>query len=262
MVELIALGELGEVVSGSTPSTTKSDYWNGDIPWITPADLTGHEGAYFHGTLRKITAAGFKSCSTRMLPKNSIIFSSRAPIGHCAVTAFPLCTNQGFKSLIPGAHLHPFYGYFALRFFTPALIAQGRGATFAEINKEIFEDFRIPVPPLEEQQRLAALLDKADHLRRTRRYAQQLSDTFLQSVFLEMFGDPATNPKGWSVESIDDVLASSQYGTSEKSNQHRQGYPVLECVKKVYAELGANRRAIMLIIANRIQASLLWVVSS
>ena len=94
--ELVALAELGEIVAGSTPDTNNKAYWGGNIPWITPADLTNHQGIYFTGTLRRITEAGYKSCSTRMLPTGSILFSSRAPIGHCAVAAFPLCTNQGF----------------------------------------------------------------------------------------------------------------------------------------------------------------------
>lgn len=188
MIELVPLGELGEVVSGSTPKTHVAAYWDGDIPWITPADLSQNRDTYCRGNLRKITRAGFNSCSTRMLPAGSILFSSRAPIGHCAIAAYPLCTNQGFKSIIPNQRLDSVYGYYALRYMTPVIVALGRGATFAEINKETFESVRIPVPALDEQKRLAALLDKADRLLRSRRYVQELSNGFLQSVFLEMFG--------------------------------------------------------------------------
>ena len=194
---MVPLGKLGEIISGSTPNTNIKDYWNGDIPWVTPANLTNHEGIYFKGRLRKITKAGYNSCSARMLPPGSIIFSSRAPIGHCAVTAYPLCTNQGFKSIAPNENLDAIYGFFALTFFTPQIIARGRGATFLEVSKEIIEDFPIPLPPLTEQKRVAAILEKADHLRRLRRYARKLSDTYLKSVFLKTFGDPVTNPMGW-----------------------------------------------------------------
>jgi type I restriction enzyme, S subunit len=195
MTDWVPLGELGEIVAGSTPSTHIKQYWNGDIPWITPADLTNHKGIYFTGTLRKITKAGYNSCSTKMLPAGSILYSTRAPIGHCAVTAFPLCTNQGFKSIVPNERLNAEYGYYALRFLTPQIVALGRGATFGEVNKEIFENIQIPLPPLPEQQRIAALLDRADRLRRMRRYAQELSASFLQSVFVQMFGDPVNNSK-------------------------------------------------------------------
>jgi type I restriction enzyme, S subunit len=201
-VNLVPLSELGEIVSGSTPDTSNKEYWGGDIPWITPADLTDHTGIYFRGKLRKITRAGYDSCSTKLLPMGAIIYSSRAPIGHCAVTTFPLCTNQGFKSIIPNEKLNSVYGFFALRFFTPQIVAQGRGATFAEINKEIFENFHIPLPTLSEQKRIAFILEKADRLCRQRHFALELSNTYLQSVFLEMFGDPAENPMKWDLAEL------------------------------------------------------------
>lgn len=209
MTDWIPLGELGEIVAGSTPSTRVQGYWDGDIPWITPADLTNFQGVFFNGELRKITEAGYHSCSTKMLPVGSIIYSTRAPIGHCTVNAFPLCTNQGFKSIIPNENLDAVYGYYALRFLTPQIIAMGRGATFGEVNKEIFESIKIPVPPLPEQRRIAVLLDKADKLRRTRRYAAQLSESFLQSVFMQMFGDVVKNEMQWDVAPFENVCEIS-----------------------------------------------------
>lgn len=235
LINLVPLIELGEIVSGSTPDTDRKEYWeNGDIPWITPADLTDHQEVFFFGMLRKITEEGYKSCSTRILPPGSILYSSRAPIGHCAVTTFPLCTNQGFKNLIPNHRLDSAYGYYALKYLTPQIMALGRGATFLEINKEIFENVKIPLPPLEEQRRIAEVLQKADRVRRLRRYARALSDGYLQSVFLEMFGDPETNPMGWKKAIIDDVISESQYGTSLKSNEEKRGYPVLGMANITY----------------------------
>ncbi len=208
--ELVPLGDLGEIVTGSTPDTTNKDYWDGNIPWITPADLTNHEGIYFTGNLRKITEAGYKSCSTKMIPAGSIVYSTRAPIGHCAVTSFPLCTNQGFKSIVPNERLDAVYGFFALKYFTPQLEALGRGATFAEVNKETFENFRIPLPPLEEQKRIASLLARADRLRGLRRAARRLADSLLQSVFLEMFGEPKINPKKWDIGAIGEFVKQTR----------------------------------------------------
>jgi type I restriction enzyme S subunit len=223
----LPLKKLGEIVSGSTPSTQKKEFWNGDIPWITPADLTGHSGIYFRANLKKITRAGYESCSTKLLPAGSILFSSRAPIGHCAVTVYPLCTNQGFKSIIPNEKLYSEYGFFALKYFTPQIISRGRGATFAEINKEIFEQFEIPVPPLFEQQRIAAILEKADRLHRLRRYSLELSDSYLQSVFLEMFGDPANNPMKWERANLGDVIVSAKDGPHVSPNYSDSGIPFL-----------------------------------
>ncbi len=227
LVDLVPLGELGEIVSGSTPNTHVQEFWGGDIPWITPADLTNHEGIYFRGNLRKITEAGYKNCSTRLLPPGSILYSSRAPIGHCAVTTYPLCTNQGFKNIIPNSRLDPVYGFFSLKFYTPQIEALGRGATFTEVTKEIIENFQIPLPPLPEQRRIAALLAKADRLRRLRRYALELGEGYLQAVFVEMFGDPATNPKGWQKDTLSNLNTHFFYGTSEKCFETPKGLPVL-----------------------------------
>lgn len=206
-MQTVPLSELGEVISGSTPKTGVPDFWDGDIPWVTPADLSDHNGIYFHGTPKKISKAGFDSCSTAMLPPGSILFSSRAPIGHCALTAYPVCTNQGFKNIVPNKRLDPLYGYFALKFLTPAIVAMGRGATFAEINKELFESVQVPYCDIPEQRRIAGRLEQADRLRRTRRYALELTDTFLPAAFLEVFGDPIANPFGLPVVELGDYLS-------------------------------------------------------
>lgn len=204
-VNLVPLGQLGEIVSGATPQTGVKKYWNGDIPWITPADLTNHSGIYFAGKLRKITKSGYDSCSARLLPEKSILFSSRAPIGHIAITTYPLCTNQGFKSIIPGKQLDPVFGFFAIKHVTPKIMSMGRGATFLEITKDILENICIPLPPLAEQRRIAAILTKADRLRRLRRYALELSAGYLQAVFVEMFGDPLRNPKDFPLTEFGDI---------------------------------------------------------
>jgi len=223
----VPLGELGEIVAGSTPDTTNKEYWGGDIAWITPADLTNHEGIFFTGELRKITEAGYKSCSTRILPAGSILFSTRAPIGHCAVTSFPLCTNQGFKSIIPNERLDPVYGFFALKFFTPQIEALGRGATFTEVNKETFENFEIPLPPLAEQKRIASLLARADRLRQLRRAANALADSLLQSVFLEMFGDPIENTNHWKMVEFSDVAKKITDGEHLTPKTLPTGLPIV-----------------------------------
>lgn len=221
---LVPLGELGEIVTGSTPDSTNKEYWNGDIAWITPADLTNHEGIYFTGKLRKITEAGYKSCSTKLMPAGSIVYSTRAPIGHCAVTSFPLCTNQGFKSIVPNKRLDVVYGFFALKFFTPQLEALGRGATFTEVNKETFESFAIPLPPLSEQKRIASLLARADRLRGLRRAAREQCDSLLQSVFLEMFGDYLNKIECQFADVLQIPLTN---GFFEKNEKYGTGNPIV-----------------------------------
>jgi type I restriction enzyme S subunit len=108
-----------------------------------------------------------------------------------------MATNQGFKSLIPGPEVDPRYLYRVMRYVTPSIIHLGRGATFKEVSKEIVEQVEIPLPSLPEQRRIAALLDKADAIRRKRQRAMVRIEDFLRSVFLDMFGDPVTNPNSY-----------------------------------------------------------------
>jgi len=129
-----------------------------------------------------------------MLPSGSILFSSRAPIGHCAVLEYPACTNQGFKSIVPNERLDPVYGFFVLKFLTRSIIAKGRGATFAEINKELMEEIRIPYCNLAAQRQIAIRLKRADHLRGMRRHAIEMCDELRLNSFREMLNKCRKTP--------------------------------------------------------------------
>ena len=197
------IGEVCEVVSGATPKTGKPEFWDGNVPWVTPKDLSKLGQKHLSDTPRHITKAGLKSCSARMLPAQSVLLSSRAPIGLVAINTLPVCTNQGFKSLVPRFDLvSPDFLFWWLKTHEMHLQSKGRGATFKEVSKKIVEDLQIPLPPLDEQKRIAEILDKADALRAKRREALAQLDTLTQSIFLDMFGDPATNPRGWPVGAL------------------------------------------------------------
>ena len=212
------IGEVCEVVSGATPKTGKPEFWDGNVPWVTPKDLSKLGQKHLSDTPRQITKAGLKSCSAKMLPAQSVLLSSRAPIGLVAINTLPVCTNQGFKSLVPRFDLlSPDFLFWWLKSQEKHIQSKGRGATFKEVSKKIVEDLQIPLPPLDEQRRIAEILDKADALRAKRRAALAQLDTLTQFIFLDMFGDPATNPKGWPVRTIRDLLESASYGTSEKA---------------------------------------------
>jgi type I restriction enzyme S subunit len=217
------LGDVATIVSGSTPDTSNKSYWTGDIPWVTPADLAKNDGVFYEGNPRKITKAGYDSCSTAMIPAGSILFSSRAPIGHCAIAAYPLCTNQGFKNVVPGEMLDSLYGYYALRRFTDDIASMGHGATFDEVTKEMMENFQIPLPSLDEQRRVAAVLRAADGERRRRRYTQSLSDALLREIFVQMFGDLITNERGWEVEPLGTYITDMRNGLSPSTGGVVQG---------------------------------------
>jgi len=160
------LGEVAQVISGATPKSSVDEYWDGDIPWITPADLSKLEGKEVSTTARRITEAGLASCSSRLLPSRSVLFSSRAPIGHVAINIVPMATNQGFKSFVTNPDLLlPDFLYWWLRHNKVYLQSLGRGATFKEVSKEIVESIEIPLPPLEEQRRIATILDKGESIK-------------------------------------------------------------------------------------------------
>ncbi len=216
---MVKLRECCEVVGGATPKREVPEYWDSpDVLWITPKDVSDLACPTLEDAPEYISEAGFKSCSTSMLPKGSVLVTSRAPIGNVAIAGRYLCTNQGFKSLIPGESVDGLYLYYCMKHSSQRLQVLGNGATFKEVSKKIVEEFEIPLPPLSEQKRIAAILDKVDAIRRKRQQAIQLADDFLRAVFLDMFGDPVTNPKGWEVRPLSDLvskLGDGLHGTPE-----------------------------------------------
>ena len=198
------IGAVCEVVSGATPKTGNPSFWDGDIHWVTPKDLSVLQQKLLEDTPRKITKKGLQSCSARILPPQSVLFSSRAPIGLVAINSIPVCTNQGFKSMVPRVDLlSADYLFWWLKTHREDIERLGRGATFKEVSKKIVEDITFPLPPLGEQKRIAAILDAADALRAKRRETLAQLDTLLQSTFLDMFGDPET--REWPMATVEEV---------------------------------------------------------
>lgn len=185
------LGEVCKVVAGGTPDTKKSNYWNGNILWATPKDLGSLKTVEISGTERKITKEGLENSSAKLLPVGSVLLTTRAPIGHIAIAAKPIATNQGFKSFICRKGIYNKYLYYALKNFIKDLQWLGRGATFTEISKKIVENFEIPVPPTEEQKRIVAklekILGKIEEAKRLQRQTQVELDQLSQSVLHQAF---------------------------------------------------------------------------
>lgn len=129
------LDEVGTIVGGSTPSTKRTDYYEGgNIPWITPRDLSGYNGAFISSGDNCITQEAYNSCSTQMLVKGTVLFTSRAPIGYIAIASNDVCTNQGFKSIIPNKEFNTEYIYELVKWTTPSIINASGGSTFKEIS--------------------------------------------------------------------------------------------------------------------------------
>lgn len=146
------------VVGGATP-TSDPENWDGDIPWVTPGDLSGLDTFYIDKGKRSISERGHRSCSTELVPEGSVIVSTRAPIGSLAIAQERLCTNQGCKALVPTTTVDSRFFAYALSVATPQLNALGQGSTFRELAGESLGSFRLPVPSHQEQGRIAAFLD-------------------------------------------------------------------------------------------------------
>ena len=158
------LEELGEIVGGATPSTKNIDnYKNGNISWITPKDLSNYDERFITNGERNITNLGYSSCSTKLLPKNSILFSSRAPIGYVAIAKNNLCTNQGFKSIIPNKNTDFLFLYYSLKYNTNTIINMGSGTTFKEISGKTMKSIVVKVPKdIKDQKKIASILSALD----------------------------------------------------------------------------------------------------
>ena len=150
----VRLKHIGEIVGGGTPKTNISEYWDGNIPWLTPADFSGYEKMYVASGARMITEIGLKSSSAQMLPANSVLYSSRAPIGYIAIAENPVSTNQGFKSVVPYDFTMSPYLYYCLKARTDDIIQRAAGTTFKEISGSEMAKTIIPLPPITEQKRI------------------------------------------------------------------------------------------------------------
>ena len=160
--EPVKVKEVAQIVSGATPKTGKPEYWGGDIPWITPKDLSEHPSPYTSRGARSITEEGFKSCSTHMLPKGAVLLTSRAPVGYVSVAANDICTNQGFKSLILDESQVPEFWYYLLWSNTETLLHYSGGSTFKELSKTSLGEIEFLLPPLEEQEKIVARMQTLD----------------------------------------------------------------------------------------------------
>ena len=148
------LGDIGEIIGGGTPSTSIEEYWNGEVSWITPADLSNYSDKYIAQGKRNITQLGLDNSSAKLIPKGSILFSTRAPIGYVVIADRPLSTNQGFKSLSLSINMSEEFVYYFLLAEKERIKLLASGTTFQELSASAFSKILIPLPPLAEQHRI------------------------------------------------------------------------------------------------------------
>lgn len=207
------LGDICEIVSGSTPKTGVSEYWDGDKKWITPAEITD-ESYIITDSVRKLTELGVTKTGLSSFPKGTVILSSRAPIGKVAIAGCEMYCNQGFKNLICSQKIYNRYLYWFLKGNTEYLNSLGRGATFKEISKQIVASIEISVPDMEQQMQAAENLERVSSIIRLRKQELQKLDDLVKARFVEMFGVFPLNPKGWKTATIRDIVTDVRYGSS------------------------------------------------
>ena len=221
------LGDICEIVSGSTPKTSVKEYWNGDIKWITPAEL--NDDTYvISDSARKITEFAVRKTGLTPFPKGTVILSSRAPIGKVAIAGCEMYCNQGFKNLICSEKINNRYLYWFLKGNTVFLNSLGRGATFKEISKSIVSRIEINVPDIEKQIEVVEILETISDIIALRKQELFAMDDLVSARFVEMFGNPIVNEKRWEVvelNSVCDGIGDGLHGTPEYDEKGR--YPFI-----------------------------------
>lgn len=158
----VAFNDFGEIVAGGTPSRAVPSFWNGDIPWVTPSEITALKNNYLRETREQITREGLASSAARLLPPGSLLVTSRATLGEVAIAGVSVSTNQGFKNIIPNEATDPLFAYYQIKTLKPQMERCASGTTFLEISKADFSRIRTLRPSRAEQSRIAAVLDTVD----------------------------------------------------------------------------------------------------
>ena len=187
--EHFKLGDVAEIVGGGTPSTKNPEFWDGDIPWITPKDLSGFEGVYISRGERSITQQGLERSSAKILPANSVLYTSRAPIGYVAISEREVATNQGFKSLVPKQGFSSEYLFYLLKASRDVVLSHSSGGTFAEISASAMREVSLPFPDIGQQQSIAAVLLGLDRKIRVNQSIAETLESIAQTLFRSWFVD-------------------------------------------------------------------------
>lgn len=239
------LGEVCEVVSGSTPKTNVPEYWGEGHYWVTPAELN-ETIVYIDKTERQITDEALAKTKLRLLPVGTVLLSSRAPIGKVAITKTEMYCNQGFKNCICSDSIYNKYLFYFLRLKKEYLNSLGRGATFKEISKSIVESISIPLPPKSTQLAIVSELDKINELIRLKKEQLKDFDNLAQSLFYEMFGDPVENEMRWEVKKLGDNVEEMFLGPFGSALKVDSYVPKEDSYCMVYEQKHAIKKSINL----------------
>lgn len=241
------LGEICEIVSGSTPKTGIAEYWDGNLKWITPAEIDD-ESYIITDSARKLTELGVKKTGLSSFPSGTVILSSRAPIGKVAIAGCEMYCNQGFKNLICSDRINNRYLYWFLKGNTAYLNSLGRGATFKEISKKIVSDIEINVPEISQQLAAVDALERISEIIRLRKNQLQKLDELIKARFVEMFGDPIVNSCKLPVVTLGEIsglitkgASPSWQGFSYINDKSQTLFVTSENVREGYLDLSSPK---------------------
>lgn len=225
-----SIEDVAQIVNGGTPKTGVGDYWDGQHQWITPAEMGKRSSPYVSQTVRMITDQGLKNSSANILPINSVVLSSRAPIGHLIINEVPMAFNQGCKGLIPTDRLHHKFLYYFLLSSVDLLNSLGTGATFKELSGGKLKSVKIPVPSIFEQKGIVSILDEAfagidqaiANTEKNLASARELFENYTEATF----NKPSAN---WEIKKLHEVaiIQMGQSPPGETYNTSGAGVPLI-----------------------------------
>lgn len=200
----VKITSICEIQVGKTPSRSNDSYWGDGSRWLSIADM--NQGLILEKTKETITEKAIKECNCKIVPQNTVLFSFKLSIGKVGITKIPMYTNEAIAAFVIKDHskLNTKFLFYVLKSVDHS-IGSNKAVMGKTLNKEQLKKIEIPLPPLEDQKRIVKILDVADALRQKRKQAITLLDDYLKSVFLEMFGDPVTNSKGWELQAFESL---------------------------------------------------------
>ncbi|RQP15900.1 MAG: restriction endonuclease subunit S [Parapedobacter sp.] len=228
MWEKVRLGDYIQLLGGGTPSKDVEAYWNGDIPWVSVKDF---KEDHITSTQDLITIEGVKNSATRIIPADTLLIATRMAVGKVAINTVDVAINQDIKAITCNKELFPKFLFYFFKANEQHLQSLASGATVKGIKINHITDLAIPLPPIPVQQRIADILDKADTLRRKDRELLKKYDELAQAIFIDMFGDPVKNEKGWERTTLnqfyDKGVKCGPFGSALKKEEFSdQGVPV------------------------------------
>ena len=225
MTEIVRLGDLCHTTSGGTPSRSRPEFFGGEIPWVKSGNL--NDGLVYEID-ESISAEGLASSSAKIFPAGTLLIAMYgATVGRLGILGREAATNQAVCGIQPNKDIDRDFLFHCLLHKRKELIGKSVGGAQPNISQAIIRDTLVPLPPLDEQRRIVGLLDRAAEIRRRAHAARAKARAIIPALFLDTFGDPATNPKGWPVATVGDVLDSASYGTSQKASDAGGGLPVI-----------------------------------